>query len=67
MNELRPEATYFYAEDGKRVCLFIFDMQDPSQLPPAVEPFFQNSEASVRVTPVTNGDDLQRGLQQVFR
>ena len=66
MNQLRPEAAYFYGEDGKRAALFIFDMEDPSQLPELTEPFFTTAGASVYVTPVMNADDLQAGLQRAF-
>ncbi len=40
-------------------------MQDPSQIPPTLEPFFQNAEASVYLTPVMTREDLESGLQQV--
>ncbi|MCC6222626.1 MAG: hypothetical protein IT201_03935 [Thermoleophilia bacterium] len=59
---LEPEAAYFYAEDGKRTALFIFEMEGSWELPPTVEPLFEYLDASVHVTPVMNGDDLQRGL-----
>ncbi len=65
LNELQPEAAYFFPEDGKRTALLIFDMQDPSQIPPTLEPFFQNAEASVYLTPVMTREDLESGLQQV--
>jgi hypothetical protein len=44
----------------------VFDMQDPSQIPPTVEPLFQGAEASVHLTPVMNRDDLQSGLQEAL-
>jgi hypothetical protein len=65
MQQLNPEAAYFYPEDGKRTAIFIFDMEDPSQLPPLTEPFFQAAAANVRVAPVMNANDLRTGLQQV--
>lgn len=61
---LKPEAAYFYPEDGKRTALFVFDMEGSWQLPPTVEPMFQNLDASVLVTPVMNGEDLERGLKE---
>ncbi len=33
-------------------------------MPPILEPLFQNLDASIRVTPVMNGEDLQRGLKE---
>lgn len=64
MNELQPEAAYFYPEDGKRTALIVFDMQEPSQIPPTLEPLFQMGEASVSLTPVMNAEDLQSGLEK---
>jgi len=45
--------------------LFVFDMQESWQLPPTLEPLFLNLDASVLVTPVMNGEDLERGLKEV--
>ena len=66
LNELQPEAAYFYPEDGKRTVLLVFDMQDPSQIPPTVEPLFQGAEASVSLTPVMTREDLQSGLHEAL-
>ena len=64
MKALTPEAAYFFPEDGKRTFMMVFDMQGSWQLPAIVEPLFQNLGASILVTPVMNGDDLQRGLKE---
>ena len=64
METLKPEAAYFYPEDGKRTALFVFDMEGSWQLPPTVEPMFSDLDASVHVTPVMNGEDLERGLKE---
>ena len=61
---LKPEAAYFYPEDGKRTAIMIFDMQGSWQLPAMVEPLFQQLGASIHVTPVMNGEDLQRGFKE---
>jgi hypothetical protein len=61
---LKPEAAYFYPEDGKRTALYVFDMEGSWQLPATVEPMFQKLDASVLVTPVMNAEDLQRGLKE---
>ena len=65
LNTLKPEAAYFFAENGKRAALFVFDLPDPSQIPVVAEPFFQQLEASVELTPVMNAEDLRAGLQQL--
>jgi hypothetical protein len=64
MEALKPEAAYFYPEDGKRTALMVFDMKGSWQLPPTVEPLFQNLGASVHLTPVMNAEDLQRGFKE---
>ena len=61
---LKPEAAYFYPENGKRTAIMIFDMEGSWQLPKTVEPLFQNLGASIDLTPVMNGEDLQRGFEE---
>ena len=61
---LKPEAAYFYPEDGKRACFLVFDMEGSWQLPPTVEPLFLNLDASVHVTPLMNAEDLERGFKE---
>jgi hypothetical protein len=39
-------------------------MKGSWQLPATVEPLFQALGASVYVTPVMNGEDLQRGFKE---
>ena len=64
MAALKPEAAYFYVEDGKRTALMVFDMTGSWQLPATLEPLFQAVGASISVTPVMNGEDLQRGFKE---
>ena len=65
MGRLQPEAAYFGPEDGVRTAFIVFDLQDPSQLPAISEPFFSNLKATVRMFPVMDREDLQKGLQQI--
>ncbi len=62
---LAPEAAYFWAEDGKRAGMLVFDMADPSEIPQIAEQLFQNLDAAVSFVPVMNADDLQKALAQV--
>ena len=64
---LKPEAAYFFAEDGKRTAEMFLDLKDVSQIPAIVEPFFMGVNASVDVTPVMNADDLRAGLKQAAK
>jgi hypothetical protein len=64
IDALKPEAAYFFPdEDGSRAALFVFDMEGSWQLPPTVEPLFQNLNASVFLTPAMTPEDLERGLK----
>ena len=66
METLKPEAAYFFADrNGNRSSAFIFDMEGSWQLPAIVEPLFHSLEATVHVTPVMTGEDLQRGMQEM--
>ena len=61
---LKPEATYFYAHDGRRTALIVFDLQSPSDIPSIAEPFFMALNASVDFSPCMNADDLRIGLDK---
>ena len=63
MEQLKPEAAYFLASDGKRGGLMVFDMSDPSQIPQIAEPLFMSLNAAVEFLPVMNPDDLRRALE----
>jgi len=63
--QLNPEAAYFYPEGGKRTAIFVFDLEETSQLPPISEPFFRTAAAEVRMWPAMNIDDLRSGLREV--
>ena len=66
VQELRPEAAYFLAsDDGRRSCVMVFDLDDPSRIPAISEPFFQSGADQVTMHPCMNLDDLQRGLGQL--
>jgi hypothetical protein len=65
LGELQPEAAYFGPEHGHRTAFIVFDLQDPSQLPPLTEPLFRVAKARVEMFPVMNREDLQKGLGQI--
>ena len=65
LRRLKPEAAYFGPENGIRTAFIVFDLQDPSQLPPISEPLFSKVKANVQMFPVMDRDDLQKGLGQL--
>jgi|SRR5687767_328181 hypothetical protein len=65
LEELKPEASYFLTENGKRTCLIVFDLKSPSDIPSIAERFFIAFNADVQFTPVMDAADLAAGLQKV--
>ena len=65
LEELKPEAAYFWPEHGKRAGMMVFDMADPTQIPQIAEPLFMNADAAVESVPVMNAPDLQKALEIV--
>lgn len=63
-DELEPEAAYFYAEDGDRAGMMVFDMTDQAQCAQIAERLFRDLEAEVGIQPVMNAEDLRRGLRK---
>lgn len=60
LEELKPEAVYFTANNGQR-CGFIFlEMQDASQIPAIAEPWFLAFNASIEFQPVMLPEDLAK-------
>jgi hypothetical protein len=65
LETLQPEAAYFLPSNGERSFLMVFDLKDPSQIAVISEPFFNELNAKVELTPVMNAEDLQKGLQMI--
>ena len=66
LQKLKPEASYFFAEGGKRTAYIFFSMDDASQIPQIAEPFFMGLNASVELIPVMNAEELKEGLKKAF-
>ncbi len=63
--DLKPEAAYFWPENGERAGMIVFDMADTTQIPQIAEPLFMNLDAAVEFLPVMNADDLRTALEKV--
>ena len=59
--DLKPEAAYFFADDGgQRSGSIVFDMKDTSQIPAVAEPWFLAFNAKVSLRPIMNPQDLAK-------
>ncbi len=70
MEKLKPEAAYFGPVNGTRTAVLFLDIEDPSQIPAIVEPWFLAFEADVEVTPMMNAEDLMKaetGIQEAVK
>ena len=65
LEELEPEAAYFWPENGERAGMIVFDMADTTQIPQIAEPLFMNVDAAVEFLPVMNAADLKEALGKV--
>lgn len=60
LEEQKPEAAYFIAQDGKRTGLLIVDLPDVSDIPALAEPWFLVFNAAITATPAMVVDDLKK-------
>ena len=59
--DLKPEASYFFADDnGQRSCSIVFDMKDTSEIPAVAEPWLLAFNAKVSFRPIMNPQDLAK-------
>jgi hypothetical protein len=60
VEQQKPEAAYFLAENGNRTGLLIMNMEDASQIPAIAEPWFLALNAAIEMKPVMVPADLQK-------
>jgi len=68
--EQKPEAAYFFAENGKRGGFLVIDLKDSSHIPAIAEPWFLALNATVEFTPVMSMEDLMKassGIQEAVK
>jgi hypothetical protein len=66
----KPEAVYFYEENGKRTGLVVCELKDSSQIPAIAEPWFLAFDAQVEFHPAMNMQDLKNsapGMQKAVQ
>lgn len=67
IEELKPEAVYFYEDKGERTGLIVADIAEPSQIPRVAEPFFLALNAHVEMHPAMTPQDLAKGEADMQR
>jgi hypothetical protein len=68
LEEIKPEAAYFCAEDGQRGGFLIVNMDSPRDMPRLAEPFFLYWNARVEFLPTMTAEDLaSAGLDDIGR
>lgn len=58
LDETKPEAVYFGADDGDRGGFLIVTMDDASEIPTYAEPWFLQFDAKCEFVPVMTPEDL---------
>lgn len=68
LGDLKPQAAYFCAREGKRGATLVIDVPDPTKIPAVAEPFFLHFNASVELLPCMTPEDLGKaGLADLGR
>lgn len=65
--ELKPEAVYFAADNGRRTGFIFLEMKDASQIPAIAEPWFLAFNASIEIQPVMVPKDLEKAGPAIDR
>jgi hypothetical protein len=60
LEDTKPEAAYFCANDGKRGGYLVVNLSNTSEMPRLSEPWFLNFDANVEFLPAMTPDDLQK-------
>ena len=65
LEEQKPEAAYFVAQDGKRTGLLIVNIEDASEIAALCEPWFLAFNAGIEVTPAMVPADLAKAAPAI--
>jgi hypothetical protein len=67
VDQMKPEASFFGLDNGRRTAFFVFDMTENAMIPSAAEPFFMNLNASIEIQPVMNLADMKTGVEKAMK
>ena len=65
MQDLKPEAAYFYPEGGDRGGVLFVHASNSSDMASLLEPLWLGLNAKVKITPVMAGEDLMKGMAAI--
>jgi hypothetical protein len=65
--DLKPEAMYFYPDDGLRAGCIFLQSDNPAICVAVGERLWFGLQAKIKVTPVMNADELGKGLSEIAR
>jgi hypothetical protein len=65
LGRLKPEAAYFFPQDGMRSMMIFFDMKETADMVTNGEPLFEALHAKIDLTPAMNLDDLMAGMKRM--
>ena len=60
LEDLKPEAVYFVANEGQRTAILIVNLDDASQMPAVAEPWFLALNARLEFQPAMRPEDLEK-------
>ncbi len=64
LDAIKPEASYFTEQDGRRGAIFIVNVKNASDIPSVTEPFFLKFNADCKLRIVMSPEELaQAGLE----
>jgi hypothetical protein len=68
LEETKPEAAYFTAEDGRRTAILFVEVAEPSRIPTLAEPWFLHFDADFDMAVAMTPEDLGKaGLEDLAR
>lgn len=65
IEDLKPQAAYFFSQNGRRSGFMIVSVAQSSGLVKVVESFWLGLHADFSVTPIVSGEDLAKGLDGI--
>lgn len=62
IDQVQPEAAYFYLQDGNRAGMVVFEESDQVRMTAINEPLFAKLNAAIDIQPVLSLDDLLKNI-----